>query len=127
MNQRIETFINDFNKSWTQGEFESMTSLLHDKVIFVSPDLKTEIRGLNACLQTIKDYSANAKTKTFEVRNKKIHIWDETAMITLGYYVEYEMKNQSYKENGTEFWTLNKQNGNWKLVWRALVKNEKIK
>ena len=104
-----------------------MTSLLHDQVIFVSPDLKTEIRGLNACLQTIKDYSAKAKTKTFEVRNKKIHIWDETVMITLDYYVEYEMKNQSYKENGTEFWTLNKQNGNWKLVWRALVKNEKIK
>ncbi len=85
MDQRIEIIINDFNKGWTQGEFESMTSLIHDKVIFVSPDLKTEIKGLNACLRTIKDYSAKAKTKTFEVRNKKIHIWNETAMITLAH------------------------------------------
>lgn len=44
----------------------------------------------------------------------------------LDYYVEYEMNNKYYKENGKEYWTLINENKIWKLVWRAMVKNEKI-
>ena len=126
MSKEIEAFIEHFNNSWTKGEFESITPLLDDETIFVAPDLKTEIRGRDSCIQTIKDYSYNAETKIFNVTNKKIHIWDKTAMVALDYYVEYEMNNHYYKEKGKELWTLNKQKGRWKLVWIALVKNEKI-
>ncbi len=124
MNQEIETLIKRFNDSWTKGKFDSLTYLLDKEIIFVAPDLKTEINGKDNCIQTIRDYSNNAETKLFDVTNRKINIWNETAMVALDYYIEYEMNNQYYKEKGKEFWTLSKQEGEWKLVWRAMVKNE---
>lgn len=127
MHQEIETFIKQFNDSWTKGTFDRLTHLLDNETIFVASDLESEITGKDRCIQTIRDYAHHAETKRFDVTHKKINIWNETAMVVLDYYVEYEMNNQLYKEKGKEFWTLNKQEGKWKLVWRAMVKNEKMK
>ncbi|GAB4251967.1 MAG: hypothetical protein Kow0079_06330 [Vicingaceae bacterium] len=126
MSQEVESFIELFNKCWIKGKFNILTDLLDNKIIFIAPDLITEIKGKDNCIQTIKDFSKNAETKTFEVTNQKINIWDNTAVVVLDYYIEYEMNKQLYKEKGKEFWTLNKHNNNWRLVWRAIVKNEKI-
>lgn len=126
MSDQIVHFIEKFNEAWTKGNIKELDSLLHDKVIFIAPDLKTEISGKEACLQTIKDYVDNANTKTFKLLDKKIHSWNQTAMISIEYHIEYDMGNRDHKEQGTEFWTLNKQQNNWKLIWRAMVKNEKV-
>lgn len=127
MSQEIKKFIEHFNNSWTMGNAEDIVPLLDDKIIFLAPDLETEIKGKDNCVKTIKDYSKNAVTNFFEVTENKIHTWNNTAMVTLKYYVEYEMNNKHYKEKGTEFWTLNKLNESWRLVWRALINNEEIK
>ncbi len=126
MNPQIDAFIKQFHDCWTKGDLIKLTSLLHDQIIFVAPDLKTEIKGKERCLQTIEDYSNNAVTKKFEVENKKIHVWDHTAMVIMDYDIEYRMKNENYKEKGTEFWTMVRENEKWKLVWRALAKIENL-
>src|SRR5680860_242409 len=126
MSTQIEHLIAAFNNGWTQGKFDDIKPLLHDNVIFVAPDLKTQINGKDPCIQTIKDYSRNAKTKVFEIRSKEIHIWNQTTVVTIDFYIEYEMNKEVYIEKGKEFWTLNMQNDHWKLVWRAMVKNERI-
>lgn len=121
MNKKIEKFIEQFSQSWMFGDLEKTGDLLSENVVFLAPDLKTEIGGRAKCLQSFAEYLEKAKTKTFEVSNKKIHVWGNTSTVVIDYYVEYELGGQDYKENGTEFWTLQKQKGEWKLVWRALV------
>ncbi len=53
INAHIEQVIHAFNKGWTHGNIELLETLLHDEVIFVAPDLTTEIEGKEACIQTI--------------------------------------------------------------------------
>jgi len=36
------------------------------------------------------------------------------------------MKGKEYQEKGKEFWTLSKVHNDWKIVWRAMVSNEKL-
>lgn len=126
MKEDIENFIENFNDAWTLGKVEQIIPLIHNRVIFLSPDFKTEIKGKENCLQSLKNYINMASTKIFDVVDKKINIWNQTAIVNLDYYVEYEMNNQNYKEKGTEFWTLINENDGWQLIWRALVMNEKI-
>lgn len=45
MSTQIEHLIDAFNNGWTQGKFDDIKPLLHDNVIFVAPDLKTQING----------------------------------------------------------------------------------
>lgn len=127
MNRQIESFIERFNESWTQGNFEEIKMLLDENVVFVTPDLKTEIIGKSGCIRTIEDYANNANTDVFKVTDKRIHTWDSTAMVSIDYYIEYETNNARYKEIGSEFWTLIEHRNSWKLVWRAMVRNERVK
>lgn len=124
MKEDIENFIIDFNQAWTQGKSEDILPLLHQDAIFLAPDLKTEISGKDACLQTIKDYVNNAKTKSFNVTNTKIHIWENTAIVSIDYHVKYEMKNKIHQEASKELWTMSNASGKWQLVWRAMVGND---
>jgi ketosteroid isomerase-like protein len=124
MNENVEKFITKFNQAWTQGKLEVIIPLLHNDVIFLAPDFKTEISGKDACLQTIKDYINNAKTKSFKVLNTKIHSWKDNAVVSFDYLIEYEMNDNTHQEAAKEFWTMINQSDTWKIVWRAVVGNQ---
>ncbi|MEM1001047.1 MAG: nuclear transport factor 2 family protein [Bacteroidota bacterium] len=127
MNKSIESLIETFNTGWTQGEFEAVESILHEDVVFIAPDLVTEIIGKQACLQTIKEYTSNADTLLFEIKNQKINTWLQTAIISIDYLIEYLMKGKKYREMGKEFWTLSREKDGWKMVWRVMVANKNLK
>jgi hypothetical protein len=126
MNKPILRLIDEFNHGWTSGKPETLAPLLHDEVVFVAPDLKTRIRGKLACIDTIREYGKNAETLLFQVKDKDIQVWGSGAVVSLDYYIEYQMNQEHYKEKGKEFWTLTRENKTWQLVWRAMVSNEVI-
>ncbi len=125
MDNQIEYLIDSFNIGWTQGNLQDIATIMDENVVFVAPDLQTEIIGKTACLKTIEDYVNSATTLEFKVTDKQVYSWNGTAMIRMEYFIEYQMNNEHYKEFGKEFWTLNKLNDTWKLVWRVMVNNEK--
>ena len=126
MSYQLETFIEAFNRAWTDGKVQDMEPLLDEGVVFLSPDMETKVIGRTACLETIRAYAKNATTKSFEVKHNDIHTWNETAVITIDYVIAYEMGHIVYNELGKELWTLKKQAGKWVLIWRALIKSEPL-
>ena len=67
-----------------------------------------------------------AVTTDFKVVNKRIHGWAETIMIALEYHVEYQIKQNKFKEKGKEFWLLKEREGILQMIWRALVDNTSL-
>ncbi len=124
--QQIESFIEDFSHYSLNGNIDALKLMLHEETVFVAPDLKTKIKGRKHCLRTIKDYSEQAKTHVYDITNKDIFTWGETANVMLDYYVEYELDNTFYKESGVESWILVYQNEQWLMTWRALIKNRRF-
>ena len=122
----IETLINHFNKAWTEGQLDILPSILHNEVVFVAPDLKHEIQGKEACIQTIRDYLSMAVTHSFIVTHKKINCWEDTAAAILEYEIDYELNDTRYKESGIETWMLAKEENDWKLLWRGLTENKPL-
>lgn len=121
---KIETFIREFNQHWIDGKLDLLADLVDDDVVFLAPDLTTEIKGKVLFLQGFKDYLDSAKTKVFEVRSQQVHAWRASACVVLEYYVEYEMNETEHQEVGKEIWFLNQVDGAWKMVWRSLVGNQ---
>ena len=123
MSNSRKNLVETFNNGWTQGKLDKTASCLHNDVIFLSPDGKSEIRGKDKCLETFKQYSEIADTKIFDVISVTIDQWNDTAMVKLEYYIEYTLNEKLNKEKGIEAWTLILENGEWKIVWRALLSN----
>lgn len=122
--QSIEQFISSFNDSWLHGKWEVLRELLHDEVTFVLPDLSTTFTGKETCLDSIREYTEHAKTKSFEVTRSDIRIWGNTATVITDYSVSYEIAGELFSEVGTEIWTLIQVGMKWKIVWRGLIHNE---
>ena len=123
---QIESFIEDFSHYSLNGNIDALSLMLHEQSVFVAPDLKTKIKTRKHCLRTIKDYSEQAKTHVYDIINIDIFIWGKSANVMLDYYVEYELNNTYYKENGVESWILVNENDQWLMAWRALIKNRRI-
>ena len=98
--KNIETFITEFNDNWLHGKLDELSDLLDHDVVFIAPDLTTEIKGREQCLQSFIDYLDTARTKKFQVRNKQINSWRDSASVLLEYYVEYELNETEYHELG---------------------------
>jgi len=122
----IEKLIDNFNASWTTGDYVTFEKCLHDDVIFMSPDFKQSIIGKKACTESIQQYNKIAETKHFEVTNSQIFQWGSTANVIMDYYIEYRLNDTDHKENGKESWTIKLDSLQWKVLWRALLENNKI-
>lgn len=121
----ILTFLESFNASWMKLNVEALKAMLHPEVIFVSGErIDQEIKGRDACLSSIQEFTSQAKTHSFKVLDTQVSIWQQTANLRFDYAVVYEMEEQTFEEGGAELWTLSKKEGKWKLCWRGLLLTE---
>ena len=126
MDRGIKDCIERFNDASLYGDIDGVARCLHDKVVFLAPDLKHFITGKEACLETIRSYQQMAKTLHFRVTELTLLQDIITPVVLMKYDVGYEMKDKSFSEKGTEFLMLTKLNKDWKIIWRALLKVEPV-
>lgn len=126
MHQEIEEFIRTFNRYSLEGNVDELSPMLHDQVVFVAPSLKDTIKGKDLCLDSIRSYTNQAKTISYEVLDHDITRWSNTVAVIMEYEIEYELNEDIYKERGAEHWILIKVLSNWKMSWRSLMRTESL-
>ncbi len=120
----VEQFISSFNQAWLHGKWDTLTQLLHKEVVFVLPNLVSVYEGRQKCMDSIREYTQHAQTKSFNVTRSDVRIWGPTASVVLDYEVSYEINGETFAEIGTEVWTLTREGNQWQIVWRGLIRNE---
>jgi len=122
--QQILNFIQEFNDHWIHARVDKTSPLLHEDVVFTGPDFKTQIRGKSACLKTLKDYVSIGYTHHFETTNILIDNWENLSICIIEYIIDYEIKGKRYKEKGFEQWIILKNDVNFVLTSRTILKTE---
>jgi hypothetical protein len=126
MKKQIQNIIDIFSENMISKKSDKLNLILHNDVIFFSPDYANIFKGKNECINSINEYHKIADTFEFKIENSIIFEWNNTANIKLDYYIEYQIEDRIYKEKGTEFWTLAKEKDNCMLTSRVLLKIEKV-
>ena len=117
----IEQVVNKFNDAWQAGNSDEILDLLHENVVFFTPDLKTELIGRDKCIDSLKSFMSHAVTHQFEVKLQNVFTSGDKATVFLKYWVDYTYDDKNYQEDGREWWLLAKVDGFWKIISRALV------
>ena len=121
MDKEIEKLVDTFNNSWLKGDMATLKTVLDEEVAFMAPDMKTMLRGKEACIGTIEAYISQAVTHDFRIQIDSTHCIGHCGWLTVSYDIEYEMKGKRYKEHGVEIWGILRRNGGWLLAWRCLA------
>jgi hypothetical protein len=109
------------NNCWYKGQPEQLANYFHDNIVFNSPDLKQQFTGKDICIQSYVDFLSNSTVLLYHETNPIVHVFDNTAIITYDFEMQYEQKDKVYHETATHIMIFSKQQNSWKAVWRNLT------
>lgn len=119
--EEIWQIVKEINDSWVLGRPENLDNYFHKEIVFVAPGFSQRIEGRTACVDSFRDFCANAKVRSFKPADPAIDICKETAIATYSFKVEYDMKNETFDEGGRDVWVFIRDKNRWLAVWRTII------
>ncbi|MCF8260778.1 MAG: hypothetical protein K9J12_08390 [Melioribacteraceae bacterium] len=116
-----ELFLNEFNKSWIEKDFEKLKSCMHQNVVFLLPDLITEVKGADNCTNSYLEFMKVATINTFSEKEILVNEFKSSVTIKYSFEIDYEIDSVRYKETGHEILVLEKSEYQPKIIWRLLL------
>lgn len=117
--EAIWAAIEDSNAAWLDGRPEDVEPLFAEDVVLVAPGLVGRIEGKKAVVATYVETAQQTKTLSFEVLDRAVDVFDETAVATYTFDVAYELKGHRMDERGQETLVLQHRSDGWKVIWRG--------
>ena len=111
--------VQQVNQAWLHGRTEELRDLLHVAVVIVPPDGSGPVRGLEACIESYRDFAAQAKVLRFEEFSPAVDVFGGTAVVAYDFEIFYELGGTWTTERGHELTVLSRTNARWWVVWRT--------
>lgn len=117
--------VRDANRAWTEGRPEEVGPLFHLSAVMAGPDGGELIRGREAIVASFVDYCGRATTRAFEELSHEIRVFGDTAVLTYGFAVTYELEGELHDERGREVLVWARGEEGWAVVWRMQIPDDR--
>lgn len=119
--QKIKELIEEMNNAWLHGKPEDVSQFLDDNVVFVAPGFTATVSGADVCTDTFKQFVEKAKVSEFATSDERVDVWQDTAVMSYKFKIDYEMSGTIREETGRDLYTLRRAGDTWKIVWRGML------
>jgi hypothetical protein len=106
------------NRAWREGRPEEVASLFHREVVMESADGLVACRGRDAMVRSFVEYARAVDTLHFRETDHTVHVVGDTAVVSYGFEVIYEIEGRRHDEIGRERLVLVLDGGRWSAIWR---------
>ncbi len=123
MNSQSETIgrlIQDINKAWKSGRSDQLHDFFHADMVIVGPGFRELVRGRAACVESYREFAANAKVHDYTESDFKISMWGDTAVCSYAWSMTYERAGEQSRETGTDQFVFCRQGDTWLAVYRYI-------
>jgi ketosteroid isomerase-like protein len=115
------------NDAWQHLRGDAMTSALGpclaNEVVMRGPGFALAGKGREAAVQGFVDFTTQAQVKAFTAEDPTIDVAGDTAIAQYQWQMTYVLAGQEYTEQGHDLFVFCRTEGNWLVVWRALLPN----
>lgn len=109
------------NRAWRTGDAGGIAELFHPDAVIVHPGFDGRSEGRDACVQSYVDFAGEATVRTLDEHSLSVDRVGDTAVVTYGFTIDYDLDGQPYKDRGTDLYVLKQVEGRWQAIWRTLV------
>ena len=117
----IRNLLQNINDAWTSGSPEDLESFFHEDMIIAKPGGPILGKGKQKCVNSYKDFLKRGKVLEFEASEPEIEVWENTAVASYSFEIEYELEGKEFREKGVDLFVFNQREGKWLAVWRAVL------
>lgn len=116
--------VRQINDAWRSGDAADIGHLFHPDAVIVHPGFESRTEGREACVDSYVAFALQARISRLEEFEPQIDVVGDTAVVTYGFEIDYEMEGQAFEDGGTDLFVLTRTNDGWQAIWRTLVMDD---
>jgi ketosteroid isomerase-like protein len=124
--EKIRSLVARMNVAWLKRDIERLNDCFHNDVVIKGPNFQEMARGREACVKSYEDFIGLATVKEFKASEPVIDLFGGTAVASVPWAISYRMNDQDYDESGHDLLVLTREEGQWRVIWRAVVPSQKV-
>jgi ketosteroid isomerase-like protein len=90
-------------------------------VVFCDNNFRPVARGASVCAASYEGFVRMATVRDFSAPDPDIHVVGDTATAVCPWTMTYMLKGETYTESGHDLMVFNRADGQWRVMWRAMV------
>ena len=106
--------------AWRLKQFDGLERCFHQDATIVGPSYVEYARGRNKCAESYVEFATNAAVLSYSESAHSLNVWNNVAIYTFAWEMEYQREQGSKRENGTDQLVLALGTEGWQLVWRYI-------
>jgi len=118
--QEIWKLMEKINHIWLMEDPERLRSFIHKDIVVLTQDFKEQGRGIEAFINSYREFRKISKIKDFKVNNSRIDLFSNFAIVSYNFKIEYETNNEKNKNSGRDMFIFTKEDESWLPIWRML-------
>jgi hypothetical protein len=117
----IRHMLKRINDAWVKGRTDDLEEFFHEQMVIAHPGSGSQGRGRQACVESYRTFTSQATVRRLKESHHHIDVWDDTAVATYRFELDYEMKGETHRDVGTDLFVFVRQQNKWRAVWRTII------
>ena len=126
LKNEIRQIVEDIKEASRKGDIETLKSLCHKDVVIVPPGFVQRAEGRDTYLKSVEDFCNTGTILEYKMLSMKIDVFGDVAIVYYRYNTRWEMRGETFSEEGNDVMVLGCYEGKWLLIWRTLIPSAQI-
>jgi len=117
--EQIWETIQEMNRKWTaENNTDELKNYFHKDMVAITPTDLKRIEGKENCVAAWKNFTENAKIRSWKETEPKVQIYGENKFAIVAYYFDmsFDMGGRTINMKGRDMFALVNENGKWLVV-----------
>lgn len=116
----LRELLSQIDRAWLEGRPHDLERYFHPEMVIEPPGEEPRAIGREACIRSYEDFCRAAKVLRYKSDEPLIEVWRDTAVVTSGFTIVYEINGERSSESGRDVFVFIRQGERWLAVWRSL-------
>lgn len=117
--KHISGIVHKINELWTNQKTGELYNYMSNEVVFASPGFHKYLKGKDLCINSYKEFVEHATIRDFQTDQVNVDLFNDIAIATYHFSIEYEKNEQIHHEKGYELMAFREFDNQWLLIWRT--------
>lgn len=120
----LRRILERIDDAWTIGRTDPLRVLFHADMLIVGPGYQRFAVGREACVESYREFSANAKVLAYQPSQPDIRVWGDTAVASFAWSMTWQRTGDPVSDSGTDQFVFGRFGQNWLAVYRLVLFNQ---
>lgn len=119
--EAVAAILRAITAAWREGRADDLAPLFHERMVIAGPEHKAYASGRAACVESYREFAANAAVTAYNETAPTIHVWGDTAVASYAWSMTWRRDGAPSTETGTDQFVLGREQERWQVLYRLLL------